>query len=862
LARSCQRSAPQLLPRQAARRLALERLEDRAVPATITLAVSSLADVGPGTLHAAIDAADADPANSYVIDFSVTGTIDLFTPLPDLLHTIAIQGPGAGLLTVQRDPGADPFGIFAVDRGANATLSGLTMSHGLKIPPGLFLQAFGGGINNDGTLTLTNCTLANNAAVGDLSSFGGAINNDGTLTLTGCTLTGNSAADGGGLENLSGTASVSGCTISGNSASDFGGGLENNTGTVTVTASTISANKAHGSGGIQNSGTMTLTKCTLSANKAGAGYGGGINSPGSLTLTGCTLTGNSAGVSAGALGIEGTVTLTGCTLTGNSAGYDGGALWIDAAANIGLGIATLTGCTLSGNSAGRDGGGILNVAGASTTLQAKCTLSGNSAGRNGGGILNDGTSTVSVRSSTLSANKAGAAGGGIDNAGTLNVSQGTDIDSNTAASGGGLANEAGAWATVTGSTLAGNSAPDGGGAFTSATLTFTACLVSNNSAGAGAGLLNTGSGFLTVSNSTLSGNRSASEGGALLNENSATLTATTIAGNSAGSDGGGCSNNATSFGLSLVNCTLANNTAVTGGGALYNYRASILHVANSTIAGNTTTNPGTIGGGLDNFGAATLFDTIVATNTAPGAGPDVAGAIISSGRNLVGNPGGGSGFVASDPLGRNPLLAPLGSYGGPTQTMALLPGSPAIDAGDNANAPATDQRGFARIVHGVIDIGAFESRGFALTVVSGDGHSTPVRTAFRKPLVVAVTSPFGEPVQGGVVTWSAPPTGASTSLAVNTATVGPAGQASVMVTANKAAGSYAVTATAAGAAAPAVFHLTNLAPAAMSRSAVPAATDAVLARWYGEADVGSLVGSGTRRRGDNVRIWRGEAEGA
>ena len=219
---------------------------------------------------------------------------------------------------------------------------------------------------------------------------------------------------------------------------------------------------------------------------------------------------------------------------------------------------------------------------------------------------------------------------------------------------------------------------------------------------------------------------------------------------------------------------------------------------NCTIAGNTS--PLGSGGGIDNSlagASAKLGNTIIAGNTALAA-PDFSGTLNNDlGNNLLQNSAGSGGFTGPGDLQDvNPLLSPQGNYSGPTQTFGLLPGSPAIDAGNNALIPGgitTDQRGLARIVHTTVDIGAFESSGFTLGVSSGSPQSTGINTAFA-PLVVSVGSTNNEPVQGGVVTFTAPTGGASCDFppGSNDSASVSSGLASIVGTANGVLGAYSV----------------------------------------------------------------------
>jgi hypothetical protein len=172
----------------------------------------------------------------------------------------------------------------------------------------------------------------------------------------------------------------------------------------------------------------------------------------------------------------------------------------------------------------------------------------------------------------------------------------------------------------------------------------------NGSADYGGGLLNTG-GILSLSNCTVSGNTASNQGGGLFNTGTLDLTACTVSGNSAGAGGGLYSQGGTAT-MTLTNCTVSGNSANKGGGLVSSL--GTLTLTNCTVSGNTTQNSD--GTALNNYGGTlTLTNTIVEGNSG-GAG-DFEGPYLG-GNNLIGG---------------DALLAPLGDYGGPTQTMALLP---------------------------------------------------------------------------------------------------------------------------------------------------------------------------------------------
>ena len=197
------------------------------------------------------------------------------------------------------------------------------------------------------------------------------------------------------------------------------------------------------------------------------------------------------------------------------------------------------------------------------------------------------------------------------------------------------------------------------------------------------------------------------------------ITGSTISGNSANNWGGGIKNGGT---LTLVNSTVSNNSSVEEGGGIWN--AESLTLINSTVGGNSSNN----GGGILNHDTITMTNTIVATNPM-GADCSGEGSFTSLGHNLDSD--GTCNLTGPGDLpGVDPLLGPLQNNGGPTETHALLPGSPAMDAGDNEACPATDQRGVERPQGLACDIGAYEFEPADFTVNStadtDDGSCDPL----------------------------------------------------------------------------------------------------------------------------------------
>ena len=595
-----------------------------------------------------------------------------------LRSAIAIANSTAGNETINFDSG-----VFAASQTITLTNGNIPISNdsitinginGLRISGNdasrIFIIATGA------TLNLNNLTLTNGFQGGD----GGAIFSQGTLNITNSTISANRATErGGGIFNFAGTVNLVNSTISGNflNAVSQGGGIYNLSGTVNSTNSTITNNSAGDGGGIYNdSGTVNAGNTIIAGNNSatspdffGTLDSRGYNLIGSTNLTTITgiTNGNILNVNAqlAPLADNGGGTFT-HQLLANSPAVDAGsnALAVDANAqplttdqrgagysriynftvDIGAFEATIfQSLTLSVDTSSDDG----NLT-ACTSAPNDCSLRG--------AITRSqtpGNFTISFDSVVFASPKTITLTNGqlvINNSGTLTINglNGVRISGNNASRV--FLVSATSTVTLQGLTITGGNAPDdGGGIYTNGNLTINNCTISGNTAtngGFGGGIIHS-SNQLTVTNSTISGNSADTGGGIYLSANA-----------------------------SLQNVTITNNSAMTSSGGIL------------------------IDGDLQ------LGRSIIAGNSAPDA-PDILGNINSQGYNLIENMIGNiGGNTTGNILHQNARLAPLGFYGGATQTHALLSGSPAINAGNTATSPTLDQRGAARI--GTADIGAFE----------------------------------------------------------------------------------------------------------------------------------------------------------
>jgi predicted outer membrane repeat protein len=351
---------------------------------------------------------------------------------------------------------------------------------------------------------------------------------------------------------------------------------------------------------------------------------------------------------------------------------------------------TISGLTLSNGFLVAHGGAIYNDAesGNATLTIKNCIITGNT-GDYGGAIFNDGassgagTASLTVINSTISNNTGSQYGGGIW--------------SETGGSGGATV------LTVTNCTFSQNTATHSAGAIQhdgfsgTATGTISNCTFSQNSAGNYGGAIDVdgsggfnlnGSAVLTVTNCTFDRN-SANWGGGIAMD---------------GSNGNGSTGNAT---VTVTNCTFSGNSATTLGGGIY-----LSETGGGTTAlqiGNTIVKTGASGANfaIETFSGGTVSFTSQGNNLSS----DDAGGGAGTG------PGGHLNHVG-DKRNTDPLFDTLGlqNNGGPTQTIGLQSTSPAINAGNNANAPGRDQRYYLR--SGVSDIGAFEFGGTLAPVIS------------------------------------------------------------------------------------------------------------------------------------------------
>src|SRR5665213_3165714 len=563
----------------------------------------------------------------------------------------------------------------------NVTIDGSALTNGIAISGNHASRIFdvSGGTVVLNSLTITNGTDAGNGGGGGMLDYA-------TLTLNNCTLAGNTASDpswgGGGILSYFATLTLNNCTLTGNSADNSneggGGGLYILGGTVVVNQSTLAGNSADnsvGGGGILNSeSTLTVTNSIVAANTATGDNGPDIyNFGGNITFGGANLVQTAPYNDFGS--VNGTY-ITAAPLLARLGNYGGPTPTMPPLAGS---PAIDAGDDSAASQFATDQRGYPRLAGAHVDIGA-----------------------VEVNPNTIVTTAADNVSGSLRNviAGALPndlVSFAPVLSGQTILLTGGQL-ELSSSVTIDGSALANGIVVNGNNQSrvfqvdSGATVGLNSLTIvhGNDNGGGGAGINN--SGTLTINNSTLADNIASGYGGGIENGGVLTLNQTTLTGNTSPGFAGGSGIDGESSTIVINQSTITGNTETSAGGAVLNYGGA-LTVNNSIIAGNS--------GGDIAYGFSSSL-TLLGTNLTSG----------------------------------NPLLAPLGNYGGPTPTMPPLAGSPAIDAGDDSAASqfATDQRGYPRLAGAHVDIGAVEVNPNTIVTTAADNVSGSLRNVIAGAL--------------------------------------------------------------------------------------------------------------------------------
>jgi fibronectin-binding autotransporter adhesin len=674
------------------------------------LVTSAVAGVVSSPTQAALLSALAGGGD---VTFSCDGTIYL-TQTVAVTNSSILDATGH-TITIS---GSNAVSVFYVEPGINFTLVNLTVANG-------------------STTGATGANAVTNGGPGQSVVAGGLYNANGIVSIINCAFVSNSVTGGtGGFGEL----------LGGTGGNAQGGAIYNDSGTLNVTNSTF----------IDNVATGGLGGPTESyGGDSGVGSGGAIgNNLGLVNLAGTTFTGNQAVGGIPALAYEGLGAATGEALGG-------------AVATL-AGSVNVSNCAFSTNSAS------VPIVGAPTDVVTNGSCAGGAIYQAGG--------TLQVTWSTFANNsvfpgvpgnydgtEGNGMGGAIYAAGTLlstncsftaNVSTGGGYGAQAGDGDGGALYNAGS-ATVVNATFAGNAAvggeegegyegqvfdtipgvANGGGIFNSNMLVLLGSTLSGNAALAASNCYTCGSEPGMVGGPAF--------GGAIYNLGTILATNDTLYGNAAL---GGAAENPN---YGPAGPAFGGNAA---GGALYNTNASAtldyVTISDNTAVGGHAQTPGSgVGGGIDTVsGSVLLLDSIVAASPSGTNIYVTSNSLTDGGDNISSD----SSFAYTAPGSMtdiNPDLGTFGFYGGPTETIPLLSGSPAIDAAGAGGCPATDQRGLPRPYGAACDIGAFEY--YPSYTIQGHVYGNQVPGAVVSAgIFTGIPNPVGDYTVSGVIAGS------------------------------------------------------------------------------------------------------------